>query len=140
MPKPFRLLMIDDNENDAEMATRALRDYTIPCELVYAREGASALERLNTPGEPVPSLILLDLSMPKMDGLEFLEQVKANPRLRPIPVVMFTSSESPAQIRQCYARYASCYIVKPFDGKEFTKVLRDLVNFWTHFAILPEVA
>jgi CheY-like chemotaxis protein len=83
-----------------------------------------------------PQLILLDLNMPRMDGKKFLEVVKEDSQLKAIPVVILTSSQSPHDIRECYERHASCYVVKPFEGKEFISVARQIVTFWGNLARL----
>jgi CheY-like chemotaxis protein len=84
-----------------------------------------------------PALIFLDLNMPRMDGKKFLEVAKADAQLRTIPVVMLTSSRSPMDIRECYERHANCYVVKPFDGKEFISAVRQIVTFWSGVVQLP---
>ncbi len=139
--KPFKILIVEDNEGDVEMTERALNNAERPCALTVAHDGVQALEILRpASGEeaaPIPQLILLDINMPRMDGKELLATVKADSRLRHIPVVMFTSSESPTDIRECYERHASCYVVKPFNGRQYTQTLHDVVNFWSSTSRLP---
>lgn len=139
--KPFKILIVEDNEGDVEMTERALKNAGQPCTLTVAHDGVHALEILRpapgAEGGPIPQLILLDINMPRMDGKELLSAVKADDRLRHIPVVMFTSSESPGDIRECYERHASCYVVKPFNGRKYAEALHDVVNFWSTTSRLP---
>lgn len=138
--KPFNILLVEDNEGDVEMTQRALMTAQPPCSLSIAHDGLQALDMLrHEPGQetPPPQLILLDINMPRMDGKELLAAVKSDSRLRRIPVVMFTSSESPSDIRECYERHASCYVVKPFNGRQYAQVLHDVVNFWSTTSRLP---
>jgi len=85
-------------------------------------------------------LILLDINMPRMDGKTFLRTVKRDDRLKAIPVVMFTSSESPNDIRECYESFASGYVVKPFDGRQYAERLDQVVNFWGNIGELPDAS
>ncbi|MPS69642.1 response regulator [Novosphingobium aerophilum] len=139
--KPFKILIVEDNEGDVEMTQRALSTAQPPCSLTIAHDGLQALDLLRhepgTPAPPIPQLILLDINMPRMDGKELLAAVKADDRLRHIPVVMFTSSESPTDIRECYERHASCYVVKPFNGRKYAEALHDVVTFWSTTSRLP---
>jgi CheY-like chemotaxis protein len=129
------VLLVEDNEGDVEMARRALRD--TDCILSVAHDGVAALEFLARADERRPRLILLDLNMPRMDGRRFLETVKQDAALKAIPVVMLTSSKSPADIRDCYERHASCYVVKPFGSSQFADTLRQVMRFWSVIGQLP---
>ena len=133
--RPLELLLVEDNEGDVEMTQRALREHKPTCNISVANDGIEALDFLykrgNFTGVPTPQLIFLDLNMPRMDGKQFLENMKADPQLVAIPVLMLTSSQSPTDIRECYERHASCYIVKPFDSKQFAETLRLAVRFWS---------
>lgn len=141
MQMPLEILLVEDNEGDVEMTKRAFRDHKPDCRLSVANDGIEALDLLSRRGTqadaPSPRMILLDLNMPRMDGRRFLEVAKEDPKLKAIPVVMLTSSKSPADIRDCYERHASCYVVKPFDGKEFADTVLQVVRFWTTFGQLP---
>jgi CheY-like chemotaxis protein len=140
MHPTLEILLVEDNEGDVEMVQRAVRDREPPCNISVANDGIEALDflqkRRDFAGAPVPKLILLDLNMPRMGGKEFLEVVKNEARLKAIPVIMLTSSQAPADIRDCYERHASCYVVKPFDGKEFINTVKQIVNFWDSLACL----
>ena len=142
MTKPLRVLLVEDNEGDVEMTEHAFRDGKPACAISVANNGVEALQFLSKQGKfseaPTPNLILLDLNMPRMDGKTFLDCVKSDPKLKAIPVVMFTSSQSENDIRDCYERHASCYVVKPFDGNEFVETVQRVVRFWRDLGRLPE--
>ena len=144
MPATFEILLVEDNEGDIELTQRALREEALNCHISVANNGVEAMEFLYKQGgydsAPTPQLIFLDLNMPRMDGKRFLETMKADPKLRVIPVVMLTSSQSESDIRDCYERYASCYVVKPFNGKEFSSTVRKVVDFWRATGQLPSLA
>jgi len=141
MNTALEVLLVEDNEGDVEMTQRAFRDGKPACHLSVANDGVEAMDFLlkqgNFAGAPTPQLILLDLNMPRMDAKEFLEAVKRDIQLKTIPIVMLTSSQPPKDIRESYERPASCYVVKPFDGKEFGDTVRQVVNFWGSLGRLP---
>ncbi|MBV8061512.1 MAG: response regulator, partial [Alphaproteobacteria bacterium] len=124
----MKILLVEDNEGDVEMASRAFRKS--PTTLTVAHNGVEAMDYLrqqNTDNIAVlPDIILLDLNMPCMGGKEFLETIKLDPGLRFIPVIMFTSSDAPADIRECYELHASSYIIKPFDIQQYTSTLNQI--------------
>jgi CheY-like chemotaxis protein len=141
MRNSLEILLVEDNEGDVELTKRAFRS-TVPApNISVANDGVEAMDFLLRRGEfaaaPTPQLILLDLNMPRMDGKTFLETMKADARLKAIPVIMLTSSKSPGDIRACYERHASCYIVKPFSGEEFAELVRQVINFWGSLGQLP---
>lgn len=141
-PVPLEVLLVEDNEGDVEMTRRAFRDGKPSCHISVANDGVEALEFLHKQEKfanaPAPHIILLDLNMPRMDGKRFLEEAKSDAALKAIPVIMLTSSESPNDIRECYERHASCYVVKPFDGKKFADAVRQVVSFWSGLGRLPK--
>ena len=143
MPAILEILLVEDNEGDIELTQRAFREEAQTCHISVVNNGIEAMEFLQKEGAyataPTPQLILLDLNMPRMDGKCFLETIKAHDRLKVIPVVMLTSSQSPTDIRECYERHASCYVVKPFSGTEFATTVRGIVNFWRCVSQLPTV-
>ena len=137
-----RILLVEDNPNDLELTLAALQAHRVANEVVVARDGAEALDYLFRRGpfadRPVapPALVLLDLKMPKVDGLEVLRQIKADTQLRLIPVVMLTSSREEADLIRSYELGVNAYVVKPVDFTEFMEAVRQLGAFW---AVLNEV-
>ncbi|UVT14471.1 MAG: response regulator [Nitrospira sp.] len=141
MPTELEVLLVEDNEGDVEMVKLAFREGMPTCHVWVANDGMEALDFLHKRGKfadtPMPQLILLDLNMPRMDGKRFLEVVKMEAVLKAIPVIMLTSSQSPSDIKACYERHASCYVVKPFDVQEFTDTVQQVVDFWSDVGRLP---
>ena len=141
MHTELEILLVEDNEGDVEMTKLAFRDSTPACHISVANNGVEALNFLHKREKfadaPTPQLILLDLNMPGMDGKQFLEIVKTEAELKAIPVIMLTSSQSPSDIRACYERHASCYVVKPFDADRFIDTVRQVVVFWSAVGQLP---
>ena len=135
------VLLVEDNEGDVEMVKLAFRDGTPTCRISVAHDGVEAVDFLHRRGKfadaPTPQLILLDLNMPRMDGKRFLEVIKMEANLKAIPVVVLTSSQSVYDIRACYERQASCYVIKPFDVDEFADTVRQVVEFWSDLGRLP---
>lgn len=131
------ILLIEDNMNDAELAIRALCKSKLNNNLIHLQDGAEALEFLFGTGKfegrdinNKPKVILLDLKMPKLDGLEVLTQIKANESTKSIPVVVLTSSKEHPDIKRAYALGANSYIVKPVEFDDFSKVVTDLGFYW----------
>src|SRR5262245_23113919 len=130
------ILLVDDNACDIDLAIRALTAHAAGSEVVVARDGAEALNCLHhqgtldqrRPGNP--SLVLLDLKMPKVDGLEVLRQMRSDPELQLIPVVILTSSCEQADVRRCYQFGANAYVVKPVDYSRFRETLQQVGAFW----------
>jgi two-component system, chemotaxis family, response regulator Rcp1 len=141
MRTSLEILLVEDNEGDVELTQRAFRDGEPVCNISVATNGLEAVDFLHKKKKfasaPTPHLILLDLNMPLLDGKEFLEIIKKEPRFKAIPVVVLTSSQSPADIWDCYERQASFYVVKPFDGIEFMGMVRQIVSFWRTLGQLP---
>jgi two-component system, chemotaxis family, response regulator Rcp1 len=135
------ILLVEDNDDDVELIQRALAGGTGRYKLSMARSGFHALDYLHQRGKfaeaPRPDVILLDINMPGMDGKQLLANLKQDPVLRFIPVVMLSSSTSSEDIRDCYARNANCYVVKPLDAPAFMEVVRRAVIFWSEVPRLP---
>jgi CheY-like chemotaxis protein len=131
-----RILLAEDNANDAELALAALAEYRLANEVVVARDGAEALDYLRRTGafadrpEGNPAVVLLDLKMPKVDGIEVLRDMKSDPALRTIPVVMLTSSRQESDLVRSYQLGANAYVVKPVAFDEFVNAVRSLGLFW----------
>ncbi len=133
------ILLIEDNEDDAELAIRALRKDNVARYIIHLKDGEDALDFLFGNGQYTgrntnnrPLLILLDLKMPKVSGLEVLEQIKSNEQTKAIPVVMLTSSKEHPDVEKSYLLGANSYIVKPVDFDNFRKVVNDLGIYWLH--------
>ena len=131
-----RIVLAEDNANDVELTLTALRDNHVLNEVVVVRDGAEALDYLfrreghkHRPGGN-PALLLLDLKMPKVDGIEVLRQVKADPQLKTIPVVVLTSSREETDLARTYDLGVNAYVVKPVDFIEFVEAVRRLGSFW----------
>jgi two-component system response regulator len=134
---PPTLLLVEDNPNDLELALRALRRGRPTSRVVVARDGVEAMEYVLGQGQfsdrdaaEQPRVILLDMKLPRLSGLEVLQRLKADPRTRGIPVVMLTSSAQEADLQRCYSRGANSYIVKPVDLDEFTETVDRLGSYW----------
>ena len=140
-PSSRWILLAEDDPNDAELTLRALAESKAG-DIVLARDGAEALTCLRESGHcgpyhTHPCVVLLDLKMPKVDGLEVLRQIKGDPRLRAIPVVMLTSSRQEQDVAQSYNLGANAYVVKPVSFSEFRKALHEVGSFWAAINELP---
>jgi len=131
-----KILLVEDNPKDVELTLAALGEYRLASEVVVARDGAEALDYLHRRGKfagrPAgnPVVVLLDLKMPKIDGIEVLRTMKADPQLKLTPVVMLTSSREEQDVLQSYNEGVNAYVVKPVDFQHFMKAVRDLGVFW----------
>ncbi|MCA9737920.1 MAG: response regulator [Gemmatimonadota bacterium] len=132
-----RILLVEDEPNDVELTMRALRRNAITAEVTVARDGAAALAYLLGPGRepeealpPLPSLVLLDLNLPKIRGLDVLRRLRQDTRTRLLPVVILTSSREEEDRRSGYLAGANSYIRKPVDFDEFLDVIRQLSAYW----------
>jgi len=133
------VMLIEDNPGDVRLIMEALRDSAI-C-LQVAQDGEKALNILRQEGPYVdaqhPDLILMDLNLPKMNGLELLKQIKADDALRPIPVVILSSSGSSDDVLKAYNLNANCYVTKPVELDDFTEMIRAIQDFWLDVVKLP---
>jgi CheY-like chemotaxis protein len=131
-----RILMIEDDPKDVELTLTALDEYKLANEVVVTRDGEEALDYLycrgnfNTRNSDNPAVMLLDLKLPKVDGLEVLQQIKSDKKLRMIPVVVLTSSREEKDIVESYKLGVNAYVVKPVDFHEFVNAIRELGIFW----------
>lgn len=138
-----RILLVEDSPRDAEMALDALAQNNIANEVVHVRDGADALDYLYRRGEFAgrtngqPAVILLDLKMPRVDGLEVLRQIKGDPALKTIPVVIMTSSREESDLTQGYALGVNAYVVKPVQFLEFVGAVKLLGGFWAVLNVPP---
>lgn len=141
-----RILLAEDNANDLELTLAALQQNRLANEVVIVRDGAEALDYLYRRGQYAdrpgghPVLLLLDLKMPKIDGLEVLKQIKSDAALRTMPVVMLTSSREESDIVRSYHLGVNAYVVKPVDFTEFMAAVRQLGAFWAVINECPPAA
>jgi two-component system response regulator len=133
----LEILLVEDNMNDAELTIRALKKNNVANHIIHLKDGAAALDFLFGKGQyegrdtgNKPRVILLDLKMPKLDGLEILEKLKSNDLTKLIPVVMLTSSKEDPDIKRAYQLGANSYIVKPVDFESFRKTVNELGVYW----------
>ena len=143
LPIATEILLVEDNAQDAELALRALRHGKIANHITVARDGAEALEILlgnsSEHARPAPKVVLLDLKLPKVDGLEVLKRIKTNPRTRLIPVVVLTSSREQNDIVESYRLGVNSYIVKPVDFERFADAVQKAGLYWLLLNQPPEV-
>jgi two-component system, chemotaxis family, response regulator Rcp1 len=134
---PIEILLVEDNPADVRLTQEALREGKVRNNLHIARDGEEALAFLRRDGEPRPDLILLDLNLPRRDGREVLKEIKSDPRLMTIPVVVLTTSAAEADIVKSYSLHANCYITKPVDLEQFITVVKSIDDFWLTIVKLP---
>ncbi len=141
--KPKKILLVDDSPRDTEMAINVLQQYNLANEVTTLRDGAEALDYMYRRGEYAtrsnadPAVILLDLKMPRVDGLEVLRQLKGDARFRAIPIVVMTSSREDQDLNKCYELGVNAYVVKPLSFHEFIEAVKTLGAFWAVLNELP---
>lgn len=139
--EPIEILLVEDNPGDVRLTREALRQGKVRNNLHVVTDGMAAmafLRRERRDGEPTrPGLILLDLNLPKKDGREVLAEIKSDPELKRIPVVVLTSSAAEQDILKSYSLNANCYITKPVDLEQFLTVVRSIEDFWLTIVRLP---
>jgi two-component system, chemotaxis family, response regulator Rcp1 len=135
--RPIEILLVEDNPGDVRLTIEALRDSKVRNNLHVASDGVLALERLRRKDLPRPDLILLDLNLPRKDGREVLAEVKADPALKTIPVVILTTSRAEQDVLRSYELQANCYITKPVDLDQFITVVKSIEDFWLTIVRLP---
>jgi CheY-like chemotaxis protein len=139
--EPVEILLVEDNPVDIMMTRETFADARVCNNLHVTEDGEEALDFLYRRGQyasaPAPDIILLDLNLPKRDGREILAEIKANPSLRHIPVIILTTSESQDDIWHSYELQANCFITKPVDMEQFTKTLECIGDFWFAVVKLP---
>ena len=135
------ILLIDDDPVDVKLTTEQLATSKLRNRVTWAKDGVEALAMLRNEGEhadvPTPDLILLDLNMPRMDGHQFLSEVKADPELAMIPIVVVTTSDEDADIVESYRLHANAYVTKPIGLEQMGKVVRAIEGFWFEVVRLP---
>jgi two-component system response regulator len=138
---PIQILLVEDNLGDIRLTEEALKDAKVHTLLSVARDGVEAMAFLRKTGKftdaPTPDIILLDLNLPKMNGLEVLKEVKTDQALLQIPIVVITSSKAEEDVAKSYHLHANCYITKPIDFNQFMVVVQSIENFWFTIVRLP---
>ena len=136
METPKRILLVEDDPQDVELTLTAMSEYNLANEIVIVRDGVEAMDYLYRRGtfaqwpEGNPVVILLDLKMPKLDGIRVLQQLKADERLQLIPVVVLTSSRESRDLEECYRLGVNAYVVKPVRFVEFVEAIKHIGVFW----------
>jgi len=142
--EPLHILLVEDNEAHAELVIRGMRDQQVANKIHHVSDGEQALDYLFGRGaysdpaqNPRPNFVLLDLRLPRVDGLEVLRTIKTTPDLLRIPVVILTSSDAESDIAKSYDYHANSYVVKPLDFRTFTKLMKDLGFYWLGWNAKP---
>jgi len=135
--EPLTILLVEDNPDHAELIMRNMEDFQVANSIFHVEDGEAALDFLYGRGVytdrityPLPNLMLLDLRLPKIDGLEVLKVVKTDEALRPLPVVILTTSDAERDMAMAYEYHANSYVTKPVNFEDFSKLLRDLGFYW----------
>jgi len=139
--QPINILLVEDNPGDVRLTVEALKEGKVLNQLHIAKDGMEAMDFLHREGDysdvPHPDLILLDLNLPKKDGHEVLAEIKEDPKLKRIPVVVLTGSKAGEDILRTYNLHANCYITKPVDLEQFITVIKSINDFWLTIVKLP---
>jgi two-component system, response regulator len=133
----YQILLVEDNADDVELTLRAFRKSDLVNTVTVARDGVEALDYLlatgshaDRAGNQLPDLVLLDIKLPRVDGLQVLERLRANPRTKLLPIVVLTSSIEPKDLLTCYRLGANSYVRKPIDFQQFSKALHQIGSYW----------
>ena len=137
----MELLLVEDNPGDVRLTQEALKSGQVQVNLNVARDGVEAMDFLRQraafQGAPKPDLILLDLNLPRKNGREVLSEIKSDPELRRIPVLIMTTSRAEQDVNRAYNLNANCYITKPMDLDEFLRIVKAIEEFWLKTVTLP---
>lgn len=135
--RPLTILLVEDNPEHAELVIRSLEDHRVANEVHHLTDGESALDYLFRRGRwqdpeksPRPNVLLLDLRLPRVDGLTVLKEIRTSPELARLPVVVLTTSQAEVDVSRAYAHHANSYLVKPLDFEKFTQMMKDLGFYW----------
>ena len=139
--RPVEILLVEDNPGDERLTREALKEGKVYSNLHWAKDGVEAIEFLRREGRfkdvPRPDIILLDLNLPKKDGREVLHEIKNDPVLKRIPVVVLTTSKADEDVLRSYNLHANCYVTKPVDLEKFIVVVKSIDRFWLTVVTLP---
>jgi two-component system, chemotaxis family, response regulator Rcp1 len=137
----IQILLVEDSPTDAKLTLTALNLAKVANQVSHVEDGVQAMEFLQHQGKyagaPRPDLILLDLNLPRKDGREVLEELKADPKFNTIPVVVLTTSKAEQDILRSYQLHANCYITKPVNFEQFLEVIKSIEKFWLSVVVLP---
>lgn len=140
-PRPIQILLVEDNPGDVRLTMEALKEGKVRNDLNVVSDGVEAIAFLRHEGKyaasPTPDLILLDLNLPRKDGREVLAEIKADERLKHIPVVILTTSRAEQDVLKSYDLHANCYVTKPVDLDQFISVVKSIEDFWLTVVTLP---
>lgn len=138
-PQPCSFFLIEDNAADVDLITRVLKKADKSTQIYLAQDGEDAIEMLNnwSGNIPNPMIVLLDLKLPKIDGLDVLKIIKENSRLKPLPVVVLTSSNQNQDIEKAYLLGANSYVIKAIDFDEFSKAIEMIQKYWSRLNVYP---
>jgi CheY-like chemotaxis protein len=146
-PRQTTVLLVEDNRDHAELIRRSFRENDVSARIEHVADGETALRYLSRRGEfedearsPIPHLVLLDLRLPRIDGLEVLREMKTSDRLKHIPAVILTTSDAERDVARAYAEHANSYLVKPVDFERFDGLMRDLGRYWLGWNRQPAAA
>ncbi len=141
---PFTILLVEDNPAHAELVMRSFEDHRVANTIIHLSDGETALEYLFKRGlyssereSPRPHVILLDLRLPRVDGLDVLKEIKSSDELRSIPVVILTTSEAERDAERAYEQHANSFVVKPLDFASFTNLIKELGFYWLKWNYFP---
>jgi two-component system, chemotaxis family, response regulator Rcp1 len=141
--EPIQILLVEDNPGDARLAVEALKESKVCNVLHRVEDGVQAMRYLRKQDEyasmPLPDLILLDLNLPRRDGREVLEEIKGDPQLKVVPVVVLTTSAAERDLLKTYHLHANAYIVKPIDFHQFIEIVHAIEGFWFSVVKLPQM-
>ena len=135
--EPITILLVEDNPGDSRLIKEVFKDGKVANTLIIAKDGIEVLTILKDSSKEFPDLILLDLNLPRKRGLDVLEEIKSDPELKRIPVIVLTTSNDEKDILKSYDLHASAYLTKPVDLNEFITVIRNLENFWLTLVKYP---
>lgn len=139
--RPSDVLLVEDNPSDVYLTQVAFRRRSSESQIHVVENGIQAMaflrRELPYANAPRPDLVLLDLNLPRKDGHKVLEEMKADPELRGIPVIVLTTSTAEADVTRCYERHANCYVAKPLDFDHFERVVHEIESFWFQCVTLP---
>ncbi|MDD5676136.1 MAG: response regulator [Chitinivibrionales bacterium] len=140
--RPIQILLVEDSPSDAKLTLKALTLAKVSNNVSHVEDGVEAIQFLKHEGAfsqaPRPDLVLLDLNLPRKDGREVLKELKSDPALKTIPVVVLTTSKAEEDILRSYELHANCYITKPVNFERFLQVVQSIEDFWLSVVVLPK--